>query len=169
MSDFADSFSEFTENFKMYEDKKKYDELEKYVLTFNAKMLELENVNETSLIVKEMNTISSKMLVYGTIAEAQSRILQKLSDEFDMWYAEKYLEVEKYLKSEFPKEKFTESYKDNFIKTENKGGYLEFQEKLRDEKYRLGILKKVCSAIDSYSMKLHSIFKYRSDMDKSNM
>lgn len=143
---------------KFFEEGKSLDELSDFIVTFDSKLIELENTMNTEIIVNEMNTISRKALQYGALYESQSKVLQKFEDEFDMWYAEKYMEVS----SANPSIK-TVKEKEFRIKTQYKQEYTEIRNKIVDESYKLGILKRVCGSLDSYGMKLHSILKYRTE------
>jgi hypothetical protein len=165
----VNNFDTFTDNFKVYSEETEYGKLQEAQLKFEAKILELANVNDMQIIVKELNEVAKKTFIYGNILENQVRILQKLEDEFDMWYAHRYLETKDELARSNSKEKFTETYIDTKIKVKFEVDYSKFKGSIRDEQFRLGLIKKVCDSLNSYGMKLHSIFKYRVEMEKSNL
>jgi hypothetical protein len=149
-----DIFDKFSENLKFYEDGKEYSSLEEYALSFDSKILELENINDTSQILDEMNTISRKMFRYGAMYESQSNVLQKLEEEFSMWYANKYTSLE-------TQKGATEKSKEMLIMVKYAEEYKSYKDRILTEKYRVGLLKRVLSAMESYGYKLQSIFNYR--------
>lgn len=152
-------FDSFSNTYKIYNEDDDYSNLENYVFSFESKILELENVHDTDELLNEMNTISRKIFKYGAMHEMQSNVLQKLEDNFSMWYAEKYTELD-------GKKYTTEKAKEIAIKVNYQQDYTVFQEKIREEKYKLGLLKRVLSSMESYNFKLHAIFNYRQSAEK---
>jgi hypothetical protein len=156
-----ETFGIFTEPFKKYEEGKGYMELSDVMVGFDSVNLELVNIDDIENIVLELNKISRKMFVYGVILEGQNRILQKLEDEFDVWMAGHSVEVgksNKDLKSEVAKE--------NLIKNIYKEDYAVYTERIRNEKYRKGLIEKVVKGLDSFSYKLHSILSHKQEATK---
>lgn len=157
MSD--NTFDSFSTPYKVYEEGDIYNNLQEYSVSFESKILELENVHDTEELLNEMNTISRKIFKFGAMYEAQVNVLQKLEDEFSMWYAQQYSELDS-------KKYSTEKAKEIAIKVNNKDNYEKYQENIREEKYRVGLLKRVIASMESYNYKLHSIFNYRQTAEK---
>lgn len=154
----SDNFESFEKNLKFFEEGKEYNTMESYPLSFDSKILELDNIYDTEILLKEMNEISKKSFKYGAICECQNRVLQQLEDEFGFWYAKKHSE----LKFD-SKEKVTEKQKEYKIMVDNEEEYKRYKNLISSESYKLGLIKRVCSALEMYSMKLHSILKYRTN------
>ena len=158
-----DTFDSINISLKLFEDAKSVEDLKEYALSFDSHLLELENSLDTEAILNELNTISRKILKYGVIYESQSKVLQKLEDEYNMWYARKYHEIivaNPTLK--------TEKAREMLVMLNNEEEYTKYLNEINNEKYKLGLLKRVCNSLDNYSMKLHSIFKYRVENQKDN-
>lgn len=162
-------FGKFGEMFKEYQEGKKYEEFEETKIYFNSTMLELSDTTDIELIIDEINHISKRIFMYGVLFESQQMIVQKLEDDFEAWKAERYTTVDN--ETETVQQKGgtaiqkkvarTEGAKDKLIIFTWSDDYSEFQEKLRIEKYKLGLVKRTVGALDSYSYKLHAILNYR--------
>jgi hypothetical protein len=131
------------------------------MLSFDSHLLELENSLDVEAIVNELNIISRRILKYGIIVESQAKVLQKLEDSYQMWFAKKTLEV-----SASRPDLKTEKSKEFLVMVNNEEEYTKYLDNINNEKYKLGLLKRVCNSLDNYSMKLHSIFKYRVENNK---
>ena len=154
MNNAFDQFSSFTESFCRFDETKNYAQFEKTMLAFDANSIELKVIDDVDSIIAELNKISRKMFIYGMVLESQNRVLQQLEDEFDLWNAQKQIE----LKGTTFK---SEASKDKFVKAAFSDEYSAFTSKINTEKYKLGILKRTVDAIDMFSFKLHSILSYK--------
>lgn len=154
MEDIESSFSVIDKVFKKFDETRSYAELNNSMIRFNSEIVELKSVDDVDRIIAELNCIPRKMFMYGMILESQSQVLQKLEDEFDLWKAKKLHEIDK---SKFKSEKA----KDDYVKVEFEEEYKAYTNQLSTEQYNLGIMKRVVSALESYSFKLHSILTYK--------
>ena len=163
-----ENFEVVEENYKIYKDNLQYDQLPEQKIAFNASCLELDSYTNLNDIMKEMNEISKKQAIYGFIYESQSRILQQLEDEYNRFFAEKYFEFDKddepiYKQAVIvgtKKVKRTESCIEKMILSKYPEECNKFIENLRNEKYKLGLIKRVVSSLDSFSYKLHALKDY---------
>ena len=154
MTDDLSSFSKFSEAFKKFDETKSYKELEKSLIMFDSSIVELQSIDDVDSIISEMNKISRRMFTYGMILESQSQVLQKVEEEFELWKSQKLVVLPK---SQFSSEKS----KDDYIKSTYVTEYSEFLSNIREEKYKVGLLKRAVNALDSFSYKLHSILSYK--------
>ncbi len=157
MEDIYGAFGSIQENFKIFKENTAYDDFPTNPVIFNSKELELENYTNLRDIMKETNEISRKLFIYGMIYESQNRVLQQLEDEFNMWQAKKYFEINTILPSPPKSEKRTEKEKENFIKVHFENEYKNYNDLLTMEKYKLGLIKRVVSGLENYGFKLHSL------------
>lgn len=161
-----DVFGRFEELFKQYNEDTAYQEWKEVKILFDSKMLMVEDVTDIENIIEEINNVSSKMFTFGYLYESQQKVVKQLEDEYDKWFAEKYIivdttevEIKEGLAVKYIKR--TESAKEKLIMAAYSTEYSEFQTNLRDEKYKLGIVNRVVKSLESYSYKLHSILNYR--------
>ena len=159
-------FGRFEEIFKQYEESKQYGEWKEVKIFFDSKMLKVDDTTDIESIIEEINNVSSKMFTFGYLYESQQKVVKQLEDEYDKWFAEKYIivdttevEIKEGLAVKYIKR--TESAKEKLIMAAYSTEYSEFQTNLRDEKYKLGIVNRVVKSLESYSYKLHSILNYR--------
>lgn len=162
------TFGRFSEVFKEFKEDTDYDDMEEVTVTFNSNILELNDTSNIELIINEINKISRRIYMYGVLYESQQMILQQLEDEFDMWLAEKYTVIDNQTekvptKSGVVEKKInrTETAKEKMLMFMCGDEYSKFKNDIKTEKYKLGLLKRVVSALDSFSYKLHSILTYR--------
>ena len=160
MEDIYESFGVIRETFKLFKENTSYDDLPTNPVVFNSKELELENYTNLRDVMKEMNEVSRKLFIYGMIYESQNRVLQLLEDEFGMWQAKKYFEINALLPPLSKSEKRTEKEKENFIKVHFEKDHKQYSDLLSVEKYKLGIIKRVVSGLENYGFKLHSLKDY---------
>ena len=162
-------FTKVNEDFKLYEEGISYEELKVTRVTFDADCLQLDSYTNLTEIMQETNEISKKLFMYGMISESQSKILQQIEDEFSKWEAIKYFEFEKEdedvldrsaNKIGTKKVKQTESHINKKIMTVYSLEYDSFQNTIKNEKYKLGVIKRVCNSLEQYSFKLHSMKEY---------
>jgi hypothetical protein len=167
--EYIKEFETFAEEFKQYEDNKSYDEMASFVMRFDAnKQLILDDLFDTDIIVKEISEISKKLFYFGNVYESQKRVVQELEDEYGMWEAKKYLEIDDEKEQKMGKSgrimlvpiKRTETHKEQLLKVKFEKEYMSYQSKLRSEKYKLGLLKRVVTSMESYSYKLSNILEH---------
>jgi hypothetical protein len=165
-----DPFTHFKETFKNPEDGAMYEDLQEYTVSFDSKNVQLVDPHNLELIIIEMNNIPTSLFKYRMIMDLQNKLVQQLEDEYNRWYAEKWMEVDNEKESVLDKsgnsigEKKivrTEGAKEKIIITKFKEDYELFQHKIREEKYRLALTKSTVAAIDNFSYKLHSILNYK--------
>lgn len=162
-------FGRFEEMFKHYQESKSYEEMEHIRIYFNSSMLKLDDTTDIERILEEINGISSKIFMYSVVLESQQMLVQRLEDEFERWVAERYIVIDNETEINtgrngtqiVKKVSRTESAKDKLIIYTGGDDYNKYQERLRVEKYKLGLMKRVVNALDNYSYKLHSILNYR--------
>lgn len=163
------TFGKFGEMFKEFQEGKGYSEFEEVKIYFDSNMLELDDTTNIELIIDEINHISKRIYMYGVLYESQQMVVQKLEDDFAAWQAERYTIIDN--ETETVQQKGGASIQKKVARTENAkdklitytGGdeFLAFQERTRIENYKLGLVKRVVSALDSFSYKLHAILNYR--------
>jgi len=154
------SFGTINETFKLYKENTSYKDLPINPVVFDSQQLELENYTNLRDIMLEINEISRKLFVYGMIYESQNQVVQQLEDEFDMWQAKKYFEINAILPPLGKSEKRTEKEKENFIKVHFEKEYEQYSNLLRTETYKLGLVKRVVSGLENYGFKLHALKDY---------
>jgi hypothetical protein len=156
MGKIEDIFGTISEEYKLFKENNTYTSLPSEHVSFDSKILELANYGDPLLVMKEINEISRKLFIYSIILESQSRVLQLLEDEFDLWQSKKYIEID----TIFPlpsKNKRTEKEKENLIKTHFEKEYQEYKNLISKEKYKHGVMKRVVSSLESFGFKLHAM------------
>jgi len=164
-----DAFGKFGEMFKRFTEEGDYESYEDVKVYFDSNMLELTDTTNIELIIDEINHISRRLYMYGVIVESQEKIVQELEDEYIEWFARAYILVEddteyvpqkggkvvekKISRTETAKEKkIIHTYREEFSLR---------KDRLRTEKYKLGIVKRAVDSLNTYSYKLHAILNYR--------
>jgi len=162
-------FSKFAKVFKEFEEGSQYNDFKDIEIYFDSQMLEMDDTTDIEAILDEINRISRRIFMYGVVFESQQRVVQELEDEFERWKAEMYVTVDSATESVMDKKgnvtekkiTRTETAKEKYIMTAYADEYEPYRIKLRDEKFKLGLVKRVCAGLDSYSYKLHAILTYR--------
>lgn len=163
-------FTSFNETFKEPEDGIEYKDLQEYPIRFDSKDIQLVDPHNLEQIIIELNNIPKTLFRYRMIMDTQTKLVQQLEDEFARWYAEKWMEVDKETESKLDKSGNiigevkiirTEGAKEKIIITRYTEEYTDFQNKIREEKYRLALIKSTVTSVDSFSYKLHSILNYQ--------
>ena len=159
-------FSRFDEIYKQYTEKIAYTDWKEVKILFDSEMLQVDDTTDIEEIIKELNSISSKLFSYGYVYESQQKVMEYLEEEFEIWLAEKYIIVDntpvevkdgltvKYIKR-------SETAKEKLIIMAYKDEYMKFKSKIADEKFKLGMIGRVVKSLENYSYKLDSILKYR--------
>lgn len=145
------TFGKYTEAIKKDADNTPFEFLEEVNVSFDAARLQITDVTDLNVIVLEQANIARSMFIYGSVLESQSKALQKLEEEFSMWEVSKYKTIgnDKAFKSEAAKNK----YLMDVYGTE----YTTYNDKIRNEKYKLGLLSRTMDALKTYSIKLDAI------------
>jgi hypothetical protein len=159
MGSLNETFGVISEEYKLFKEDSTYATLPTAHVEFDSKILELANYGDPFAVIKEINEISRKLFIYGVILESQSRVLQLLEDEFDLWQSKKYIEIDTLFPVP-PKGKRTEKEKENLVKTHFETDYHKYKELISKEKYKCGIMKRVVSSLESFSYKLHAMKDY---------
>jgi hypothetical protein len=171
-------FNSYTIEVKSPEVGKQYDELPGSPVSFESNNICLEDVHNLEVIISEMNDIPKLLFRFRLIMDTQTKILQQLEDEYAKWYAIKWMEVDSQVEPKhdkqgavisFKKVERTEGAKEKVIITTYSEEYTSFQEKLREERYKLAILKSTTAALDNYSYKLHAILNYKQMLESKNI
>lgn len=165
-----DPFSSFIEEFKQPEDGQDYEDLQSYAVSFDSKDIQLIDPYNLEQIILELNNIPRTLFRYKMIADTQTKLVQQLEDEYNKWYAEKWIEIDNEKEPKYDrsgnqvgetKVVRTEGAKEKIIITTYNEEYSTFQHRLREEKYRLAIIRSAAASIDNYSYKLHAILGYQ--------
>jgi hypothetical protein len=171
-------FTSFKEEFKEPEDGSSYEDLQSFTIQFDSKDVKLIDPHNLEQLIIEMNSIPSTLFKYRMIMDTQAKLVQQLEDEYTKWYAQKWMEVDSQTEPKLDKAGNvigqvkivrTEGAKEKVIITTFTDEYDEFQRKIREEKYRLSLIKSTVSSIDSYSYKLHSILNYKQMLEAKHI
>jgi len=181
MSNNIKEFESFNEQFKLYQDNVPYEEMVERKVAFDSE-LELTPVSmlDPEQIILQSAEISKKSFYYTNIYESQKRVLQTVEDEFNMWYAKVYCEIDseketaidKHGKALFDDEgkavmiavKRNETQKEMTLKTRYSKEYNLFYERVKQEKYKLGLIAGVKKSLESFSYKLNNINEYAKEV-----
>ena len=136
---------------KKFEENKTFDTLEAQKIFFNTSNLALPDLTDLNKILQEQACVSRLLFVYGAMFENQSHTVQMLEDEFNMWEAAKMqpLLIDKRFKSE--------TAKTAFLKVEHEDEYKSYYNRLREERYKLGLIKRTVTSLENFSFKLDAI------------
>lgn len=108
--------------------------------------------NLTPLEVKEkLNTIPAKFAYWSSLKNKAEQKLDSISEDFNMWMAEKYDDLDA--------EKKTENWKKNQIILQNVGEYKDWKEVIRNLKYVVNQLGTIVSAYNTMTWTLREIAK----------
>jgi len=163
-------FTSFRETFKEPEDGVEYHDLQEYSISFDSKDIQLIDPHNLEQIILELNSIPKTLFRYRMIMDTQTKLVQQLEDEQARWYAEKWMEVDRETEPKLDKSGNivgdvkivrTEGAKEKIIITRYNTEYSEFQRKLREERYRLSLIKSTVQSLDNFSYKLHAILSYQ--------
>ncbi len=164
-STLPDTFGYIKEAFKIFQENTPYNKLDQISVEFDSKTIMLEDIYNIHIVLEELNHISRKIFIYGVIAESQQRVVQLLEDEFEIWKAQKYVEIDNQVSLSYTKTGSAVEKKvvktataiQNEIIALYSEEYKHFLDALREEKYKLGLIKRVLNSLDNYSYKLHAI------------
>lgn len=162
-------FGKFGEMFKQFSEDTTYENFDEIKIYFDSNMLIIDDTSDIELILEEINHISRRIFMYGVLYESQQRVTQELEDEFERWQAEMYVRIDSATESIIAKDgstktkkvSKTETAKEKYIMTAYDVEYEAFRTKIRNENYKLGLVKRVCGGLDSFSYKLHAMLNYR--------
>lgn len=171
-------FDQYSIQVKTPEEGKSYDDLKLQSVEFSAEKLHLVDVHNLELVVAEMNEVPRLLFRFRHIMDLQSKVLQQLEDEYSRWYATRWMEIDSQTEPKFDKSgqvvgskkiERTEGAKEKCIMTQFHDEYMQYQTKLREERYKLALIKSTVAALDNYSYKLHSILTYKQMLEGKNI
>lgn len=178
-SDLMSIFDQFQEIFKIDEESKLYAELREAPIRFNSEMLKLEDPHNFQLLVEETNNISSLIFRYKMVLAMQSKVVQKVDDEYSLWYAQQWTDLDKNaLEPKFDRSGALTGHKkiamtgtaiDQYIIANNPEDYLRFRNMVKDEQYKLTIIKAAVTSLENYSFKLQAILNYKQMTESRNI
>lgn len=172
-----DPFVKFSSSYKVPDENSNYTDMLQYPVTFDSNDIQLTDPHNTEEIIVQMNSVPKVLFRYRMIMDAQVKVLEQLEEEYNRWYAEKYIEIDNETESStdkngnvtYKKIIRTEGAKDKLIMINYKDDYNNYRAKIREEKYRLALVKSAVASIDSYSYKLHSILNYKQMLQERNI
>lgn len=144
-------FGFFNEEFKKYQEGVSFDDLRATNVAFSVDLLQMKDLTSLESIAADQSTVARMLFIYGSVYESQNMVLQKLEDEFKLWEAKIYNTISS------DKSFKTEGARNNYLYEQYKNNYEIYNSKLRAEKYKLGILKRTISSLETYSYKLDSV------------
>lgn len=153
----------FTSSFKTYDSDKTYSAMNETDVSFDPEFLTLSNITDIYSIMNEINALAYKLYKYGSLLDAQTRILQQLEDEFDMWKATK-LHTSGMEEKSFKSEKA----KDRYLMMECADEYNKYIKLIGDEKYKVALLTRVVSSLEKYGYKLHDLKDYNIAINRNS-
>jgi hypothetical protein len=145
-----EEFSTLNKQYKVYREGQSYDDMPSTDIFFNSADLVLDNITDIAKIMSELNEISQKIFVFGTVYDSQNRVVQQLEDEFELWKA-------KNLRNLDAKEFKTEGAKERYLMVTFEEDYTKKLSILNEEKYKLSLMKRVVSGLENYGYKLHAL------------
>ena len=149
--------------FKKYDESKTYYEYESQEVGFDPAVLQVESVTDITTIMNEINSLSLKLFQYGSLCDAQARVVQQLEDEFERWKAATYFN-DKIEDKQFK----TEKAKERHLMVQHSDIFWQYQNNLSDEQYRLSLLKRVVHSLESYGYKLHDLKDYNLAIERNS-
>lgn len=170
MSTEHDIFDQFTEVFKIEQEDKLYTELKEVPIKFDKNIIKLEDPHNFENLINELNEISSLIFRYKMILAMQGKVIQRLEDDYNVWYAQKWVGLDNQQEPKFDRSGALSGYKkvektgtaiEKYIIAENSAEYSQYRNLFKEEKYKLEIIKAAVSSLESYSYKLHSILNYK--------
>lgn len=168
------NFTSFNEQFKIYRDDVPYTDMNEINVSFDSeKSLTPISMIDPEQIVQQLSEISKKQFYYTSLYESQKRVLQTIEDEFDLWYAKVYCEIDSEVEDIIDGKgnqvrvpvKRNENQKEMTIKTRYSKEYQEYLSIVKQEKYKLGLIAGVKDALKSFSFKLNNINDYAKELE----
>lgn len=167
-------FDQFTEFFKIDEEDKLYSELRSVPIRFDASQIKLEDPDDFQNLIEEMNNVSPLIFRYKMMLANQSKIVQKIDDGYTLWRAKKWVEYDGEQEPKFDRSGQITGYKkvdrtgtaiEQYIIANNPEEYNHFRNLVKNENYKLTIIKAAVSSIEGYSFKLHAILNYKQNLE----
>jgi len=171
-------FDQFQEIFKIDEENKLYTELREVPIRFNSELIKLEDPHNFQLILEEMNNVSSLIFRYKMVLAMQSKVVQKIDDEYTLWHAQQWTKLDSEQEPKFDRTGALTGYKkvektgtaiEKYIISNNPAEFTDFRNRLKDEQYKLTIIKAAVTSLENYSFKLHSILNYKQMQEEKNI
>ncbi len=165
-----DPFGSFSIEVKTPQEGLEYEELSSAPVSFDSKDIHLIDIHNLELIISEMNDIPKQLFRFRMIMDLQTKVLQQLEDQYARWYAAEWMKVDGQTEPKLDKTgnvigvkkvERTEGAKEKYIITNSLEEHKKFQSQLREERYKLSVIKSAVAALDNYSYKLHAILNYK--------
>ena len=174
MSDNIKEFESFSEPFKLYQDGVSYDDMVERKVFFDSEA-ELTPISmlDPEQIIQQSADISKRQFYFTNIYESQKRVLQTIEDEFTMWYAGVYCEmdnetetlIDKKGKEIIQRVKRTKEEKDMLLKTRYVKEFTKYYSTVKQEKFKLGMVQGIVQSLKSFSFKLNNINEYAKNIE----
>jgi hypothetical protein len=178
-TDLMSIFDQFQEIFKIDEESKLYADLREVPIMFNSEMLKLEDPHNFQLLLEETNNISSLIFRYKMVLAMQLKVVQTVDDEYSLWYAQQWTTLDaNAVEPKFDRSGVLTGHKkiamtgtaiDQHIIANNPLEYTKFRNMVKDEQYKLTIIKAAVGSLENYSFKLQEIFKYKQLTESRNI
>jgi len=169
MSENIKEFESFKEPFKLYQDGVSYKDMVERTVSFDSED-ELTPISmlDPEQIIQQSADISKRQFYFTNIYESQKRVLQTIEDEFTMWYAGVYCEIDNEVETIVDKKgveitqrvKRTKDEKDMLLKTRYVKEFTQYYSIVKQEKFKLGMVQGIVSSLKSFSFKLNNINEY---------
>jgi len=170
-TDLMSIFDQFQEIFKIEEESKLYADLREVPIRFSGDQLKLEDPHNFQLLIEETNNVSSLIFRYKMVLAMQSNVVQKVDDEYSLWYAQQWTTLDaNALEPKFDRSGALTGHKkiamtgtaiDQYIIANNPVEYTRFRNMVKNEQYKLTIIKAAVTSLENYSFKLQSILNYK--------
>ena len=174
MSDNVKEFESFNEPFKLYQDGVPYEDMAERKVSFDSeKELTPISMLDPEQIIQQSAEISKRQFYYTNIYESQKRVLQTIEDEFTMWYAKVYCDMDNETeekvdakgKTTIQRIKRTKDEKDMLLKTRYVKEYTTYYATIKQESYKLGVVQGIVQSLKSFSFKLNNINEYARNIE----
>jgi len=167
-------FDQFTEFFKIDEEDKLYTELRDVPIRFDSSLVKLQDPDNFQNLIEEMNGVSSTIFRYKMILANQAKIVQKIDDDYTLWRAKKWVEYDSQQEPKFDRSGQITGYKklertgtaiEQYIIANNPEDYSFYRNLVKNENYKLTIIKAAVASLEGYSFKLHAILNYKQTLE----
>lgn len=122
---------------------------------------DLQVPDDPELIIEAMTKNPSMYFYWASVTEVARGELERKKYEFDMWYAERYMQCKKFCIDEFGKSAVTETMVKAKLFELYGTEYSEWQEEIVKAEYRKSILAHATKAFSERSNSLINILSYR--------
>ena len=170
-TDLMSIFDQFQEIFKIDEESKLYADLREVPIRFDSSLIKMEDPHNFQRLLEETNEISSLIFRYKMVLAMQSKVVQTVDDEYSLWYAQQWTTLDtNAVEPKFDRSGALTGHKkiamtgtaiDQYIIANNPLEYTRFRNIVKDEQYKLTIIKAAVASLDNYSFKLQAILNYK--------